>query len=57
MSEWKPDGERKAVIVQDHLLSEVGHNNGGAGKSLIGDAISRIISQEFILGPFLKIYG
>lgn len=50
MSEWKPDGERKAVIVQDHLMSEVGQNNGGAGKSLIADAVSRIVSQEFILG-------
>lgn len=50
LSEWKPDGERKAVIIQDHLMSEVGQNSGRAGKSLIGDALSRVINQEFIVG-------
>ena len=50
LSAWKPDGERKAVIIQDHQMSEVGQNSGRAGKSLVGDALSRIINQEFIVG-------
>ncbi len=51
ISEWKPEGEHKAVIIQDHNMSEVGQNNGGVGKSLLGKAISNIVNQEFIIGP------
>ena len=47
---WKPASERKAVVIQDHLMSEVGQNQGGAGKSLIGVAVSKIIPQTFISG-------
>lgn len=50
LSEWKPDGERKSVVIQDHLMSEVGQNSGRAGKSLIGMALSQVIDQEFIIG-------
>lgn len=50
LSSWKPEGEHKAVIVQDHNMSEVGQNNGGVGKSLLGKAISFVINQEFIVG-------
>lgn len=42
--------ETKAVIVQDHRMSEVGQSNGGAGKSIFGKAIKYIIPQIFIDG-------
>lgn len=52
--EWKPSAERKAVVVQDHLMSEVGQSNGGAGKSLVGNALSYILPQVSIAGSMFK---
>lgn len=54
LADWKPSAERKAVVVQDHLMSEVGQSNGGAGKSLVGNAISYIIPQVTIAGSMFK---
>lgn len=54
LAEWKPANERKAVIVQDHLMAEVGQNHGGAGKSLIGNALAKIIPQVPIAGSMFK---
>lgn len=52
--DWKYASERKAVIVQDHLMSEVGQSNGGAGKSVVGNAIGKIVSQFTIDGKAMK---
>lgn len=54
LAEWKPSAERKVVVVQDHQMSEVGQSNGGAGKSLVGNAISKIIPQIPIAGSTFK---
>lgn len=54
LAEWKPSAERKAVVVQDHLMSEVGQSSGGAGKSLVGNAISYVIPQVPIAGSMFK---
>lgn len=54
LADWKPANERKAVIIQDHLMSEVGQNHGGAGKTLVGNALSKIIPQTTISGSTFK---
>lgn len=54
LAEWKPSAERKAVVVQDHLMSEVGQSFGGAGKSLVGNALSYVIPQVTIAGSMFK---
>ncbi len=54
LAEWKPSAERKAVVIQDHLMSEVGQSNGGAGKSIMGNALSYIIPQVSIAGSMFK---
>ena len=50
LCDWKPANERNAVVIQDHLMSEVGQSHGGAGKSLVGDAVGRIKNQYTIDG-------
>ena len=54
LCDYKYASERKAVIIQDHLMSEVGQSHGGAGKSIIGNAIERLVPQFFIDGKQLK---
>lgn len=54
LCDYKYASERKAVIIQDHLMSEVGQSHGGAGKSIIGNAIGRVVSQFFIDGKQMK---
>lgn len=54
LAEWKPAAERKAVVIQDHLMSEVGQSFGGAGKSIVGNALSYIIPQVPIAGSMFK---
>lgn len=54
LAEWKPSTERKVVVVQDHQMSEVGQSNGGAGKSLVGNALAKIIPQIPITGSTFK---
>lgn len=54
LAEWKPSVERKVVVVQDHQMDVVGQSNGGSGKSLVGNAISKIIPQVFIAGSTFK---
>lgn len=45
LADWKYPSDRKAVVVQDHRISEVGQAWGGAGKSVLGNAISHIVAQ------------
>jgi len=54
LCDFKYASERKAVIIQDHLMSEVGQSHGGAGKSIMGNAISKIANQFFIDGKQMK---
>lgn len=53
-TDYKFVSEKKAVIAVDGKMSEVGTSNGRSGKSLIGDAISRVMDQEVIDGKKLK---
>lgn len=50
LSDWKYPSDRQAVVVQDHRISEVGQAWGGAGKSVLGTAISKVVAQFFING-------
>lgn len=50
LTDWKYPSDRQAVVVQDHRISEVGQAWGGAGKSVLGTAISKVVSQFFING-------
>lgn len=50
LADWKYPSDRQAVVVQDHRISEVGQAWGGAGKSVLGNAISKVINQFFING-------
>lgn len=54
LCDYKYASERKAVVIQDHLMSEVGQSHGGAGKSIVGNAIGRICNQFFIDGKQMK---
>lgn len=45
LTDWKYPSDRKAVVIQDHRISEVGQAWGGAGKSVLGNAIGHIIAQ------------
>lgn len=54
LCDYKYASERKAVIIQDHLMSEVGQSHGGAGKSIVGNAIGHVVSQFFIDGKQMK---
>lgn len=50
LTDWKYPSDRQAVVVQDHRISEVGQAWGGAGKSVLGTAISKVVPQYFING-------
>ena len=50
LCDYKFLSEKKAVVVQDHRMSEVGQSNGGSGKSILGNAIGHIVPQVFIDG-------
>lgn len=50
LTDWKYPSDRQAVVVQDHRISEVGQAWGGAGKSVLGTAIGKIMAQFFING-------
>lgn len=50
LTDWKYPSDRQAVVVRDHRNSEVGQTWGGAGKSVLGNAISKITNQIFING-------
>ncbi len=54
LCDYKYASERKAVIIQDHLMSEVGQSHGGAGKSIVGNAIKHIRPQYFIDGKQMQ---
>lgn len=54
LCDYKYASERKAVIIQDHLMSEVGQSHGGAGKSIVGNAIAHILNQFFIDGKSVR---
>lgn len=54
LCDYKYASERKAVIIQDRLMSEVGQSHGGAGKSIVGNAIGHVVSQFFIDGKQMK---
>lgn len=46
LTDWKHPTDRKAVVIQDHLISEVGQSWGGAGKSVLGTAIGKVTVQK-----------
>ncbi|MBD5243158.1 MAG: hypothetical protein HDS60_03620 [Barnesiella sp.] len=50
LTDWKYPSDRQAVVVQDHRISEVGQAWGGAGKSVLGTALGKILAQFFING-------
>lgn len=50
LCDYKFSSERKAVVAQDHQMSEVGRSKGGAGKSLFGNAIEHFTCQTYING-------
>lgn len=50
LCDWKYASDRQAVVVQDHRISEVGQAWGGAGKSVLGTAISKVVNQFFLSG-------
>lgn len=50
LADWKYPSDRQAVVIQDHKISEVGQAWGGAGKSVLCDAISRVTTQFYING-------
>lgn len=54
LADYKYASERKAVVIQDHAMSEVGQSNGGAGKSMVGLAIRKIKKQLVIDGMAVK---
>lgn len=45
LTDWKYPSDRKAVVIQDHRISEVGQAWGDAGKSILGNALSHVIAQ------------
>ncbi len=45
LTDWKYPSDRKAVVIQDHRISEVGQAWGGAGKSILGNALSHVLAQ------------
>ncbi len=48
-------GTAKAIIAMDGKLSEVGASNGRSGKSLLGNAVGKIVPQVYIGGKTKKI--
>lgn len=54
LCDWKYASERKAVVVQDYQMTEVGQSHGGVGKSILGNALSHILCQFFISGKDFK---
>lgn len=54
LTDYKYASERKAVVVQDHMMTEVGQSHGGAGKSILGNAIGKLTPQFFIDGKQMK---
>lgn len=50
LTDWKYASDRQAVVIQDHQISEVGQAWGGAGKSVLGQAIGQVVAQFFIEG-------
>lgn len=54
LADYKYASERRAVVIQDHALGEVGQSNGGAGKSMVGLAIRKIKKQVTIDGMGVK---
>lgn len=56
LCDYKYASERKAVIIVDHNMSEVGQSFGGVGKSILGNAIGRIYgdAQTKIDGKSIK---
>ena len=54
IADYKYASERRAVVIEDHNMSEVGQSHGGAGKSILGNAVGHILDQFFIDGKAMK---
>ena len=54
LRDFRTPSENKAVIAMDAKMSEVGKSCGRTGKSFVGVAISKFISQKYIGGRKLK---
>lgn len=47
---YRNSGMLKAIVAMDGMMSEVGTSNGRSGKSLIGEAIRRLVPIAYING-------
>lgn len=54
LTDFKFQTELKAVIAMDSQMGDVGQSNGRTGKSLIGAAIAKIMSQAVVDGQKTK---
>lgn len=50
LNDYKFQTELKAIIAVDGKMSDIGTSNGRSGKSLIGMALSKMLSQTYIDG-------
>ena len=50
MHRYRDSGLQKAVVAMDGRMTEVGSSNGRSGKSLLGEAISKMIPTAYING-------
>lgn len=50
LNDYKFQTELRAVIAVDGKMSDVGQSNGRSGKSLVGVALSKMLSQAYIDG-------
>lgn len=44
MNSWKPRSEQIAIVAMDAKMDEVGSSNGRSGKSMIGQALQKILN-------------
>lgn len=48
LNSWKPRSEQICIVAMDAKMDEVGSSNGRSGKSLIGQALMKIINGQTI---------
>lgn len=55
LSDYKYASDRQVVVIQDHGLSAVGQSHGGAGKSVLGNALQKITTQKYLEGKSFSL--